>query len=275
MKKFTVKEKTDLRTFTDATYPQGSFALARLLREREVRVNGAKTDKNVPLAPGDEVTYFTTPKEEAKPFYREVYADENVLVADKFSGVSSEALFYALREGSGARFIHRLDRNTAGLMIFARSEEAEGELLSAFRERRAEKVYGAVCFHPFRERRAVLTAYLKKDAAAARVRVYPSPRAGAEKIVTAYEVEEAFGEYARVRVLLHSGKTHQIRAHMAFIGNPVAGDEKYGDEALNKKYRLRRQLLVAEKLAFSFTGALSYLNGKTFLSSFRAEMPQR
>lgn len=240
-----------------------------------MRVNGAKTGKNVPLFPGDEVAYFTTPKEEAKPFYREVYADENVLVADKFAGVSSEALFCALREPFGARFIHRLDRNTAGLIAFARNEAAEGELLSAFRERRAQKVYGAICFHPFRERRAVLTAYLKKDAAAARVRIFPSPRAGAEKIVTEYEVEEDFGEYSRVRVLLHSGKTHQIRAHMAFIGNPVAGDEKYGDEALNKKYRLRRQLLVAEKLSFSFAGALSYLNGRTFFSSFRAEMPEK
>lgn len=240
-----------------------------------MRVNGAKVGKNLPLSPGDEVAYFTTPKEEAKPFYREIYRDENVLVADKFSGVSSEALFTFLQEEAGARFIHRLDRNTAGVMIFARTEGAEGELLAAFRERRAEKVYGAVCFHPFRERRAVLTAYLKKDAAAARVRVYPSPRAGAEKIVTEYEVEQSFGEYSRVRVLLHSGKTHQIRAHMAFIGNPVAGDEKYGDEALNKKYRLRRQLLVAERLSLRFGGALAYLSGREFVSSFRAQMPER
>ncbi len=273
MKKFTVQENTNLRDFTDAVYPQGSFALPRLLREREVRVNGAKTGRNVPLCPGDEVTYFTTPKEEAKPFYREVYRDGNILVADKFAGVSSEALFSALREDFGARFIHRLDRNTAGLIVFALNGEAEGELLAAFRGRSVRKEYGAVCFHPFAKKSAVLTAYLKKDAGAARVRVFSSPVPGAEKICTEYETEEEFGEYTRVRILLHSGKTHQIRAHMAFIGNPVAGDEKYGDEALNKKYHLRRQLLAAEKLSFAFGGALSYLNGRTFLSSFRAQMP--
>lgn len=239
-----------------------------------MRVNGAKTGKNVQLCPGDEVMYFTTPAEEAKPFYREVYRDENVLIADKFAGVSSEALHCSLRESCGARFIHRLDRNTAGLIAFALNEGAEGEMLAAFRSRRVQKVYGAVCFHPFRQRHAVLTAYLKKNADVARVRIFSSPVPGAEKIVTEYELEASFGEYSRVRVLLHSGRTHQIRAHMAFIGNPVAGDEKYGDEALNKKYHLRRQLLVAERLAFSFQGKLAYLNGHEFTSYFRAEMPE-
>ena len=165
------------------------------------------------------------------------------------------------------------DRNTAGLIVFALNGEAEGELLAAFRGHSVRKEYGAVCFHPFAKKSAVLTAYLKKDAGAARVRVFASPVPGAEKICTEYETEEEFGEYTRVRILLHSGKTHQIRAHMAFIGNPVAGDEKYGDEVLNKKYHLRRQLLAAEKLSFAFGGALSYLNGRTFLSSFRAQMP--
>lgn len=137
------------------------------------------------------------------------------------------------------------------------------------------KEYGAVCFHPFAKKSAVLTAYLKKDASAARVRVFSSPVPRArEKICTEYETGRGVrGIYPGVRILLHSGKTHQIRAHMAFIGNPVAGDEKYGDEALNKKYHLRRQLLAAEKLSFAFGGALSYLNGRTFLSSFRAQMP--
>lgn len=74
------------------------------------------------------------------PFYGIVYLDENVLIADKHAGVSSEALFAALREAYGARFIHRLDRNTSGLIAFARTDGAEEELLSAFRERRAEKI---------------------------------------------------------------------------------------------------------------------------------------
>lgn len=220
------------------------------------------------LAAGDEVTYYTTPREEAKPFYRVVYLDEQVLIADKFAGVSSEALFCALEEAYGARFIHRLDRNTSGLIAFARTAAAEAEMLAAFRERRVEKIYEAVCFRPFDRPHALLTAYLRKDARAARVRVFAQPVPGAEKIVTEYTVLRPQGDHALVEVRLHSGKTHQIRAHMAFAGHPVAGDEKYGDEALNRKYGVRRQLLVAKRLSFAAGGPLAYLSGRTFESAF-------
>ena len=273
MKKFVVPKSQSLKEFTDETYAQGSFALARLLRERDVRVNGVRTGKNVMLAAGDEVAYYTTPREEAVPFYGIVYLDENVLIADKHAGVSSEALFAALREAYGARFIHRLDRNTSGLIAFARTDGAEEELLSAFRERRAEKIYEAVCFRPFVRPHALLTAYLKKDARAAKVHVFSQPVPGADKIVTEYTVRAAEGEHSLVEVRLHSGKTHQIRAHMAFIGHPVAGDEKYGDEALNRKYGVRRQLLVAKRLTFDAGSVLAYLRGCTFESSFTPRLP--
>lgn len=202
-----------------------------------------------------------------------MYRDENILIADKFAGVNSEGLFYALQEKFGARFIHRLDRNTSGLIAFALNGQAECELLSAFRERRAEKVYEALCFRPFAKQHEVLTAYLKKDERAARVQVYSSPRPGVEKICTEYTVAKTFGEYSRVEIRLHSGKTHQIRAHMAFIGHPVVGDEKYGDEFLNKKYRAARQVLVAKRLSFRMSDRLAYLSGKVFVSSFSASLP--
>lgn len=273
MKTFRVQERAALRDFTDSVYPQGSFAFSRLLREKEIRVNGKKTGQNVLLFPGDEVAYYTTPREEALPFYDTVYEDENLLVADKYAGVNSEALFYVLHEEKGARFIHRLDRNTRGLICFAKNAAAEEALSDAFRLRRAEKIYEAVCCHPFSRPSALLTAYLKKDAAKARVRVFSSPCAGAEKIVTEYFGAENRGELARVQVRLHSGKTHQIRAHLAFCGHPVLGDEKYGDAVFNKKYRAARQELVAKKLSFAAEGMLAYLGGKMFESSFSARFP--
>lgn len=268
MQKFIAPKAQTLKDFTDETYAQGSFAFSRLLREKDVRVNGQRTGKNVMLAAGDEVVYYTTPREEAKPFYDTVYEDEHILVADKYDGVSSEALFAALSREKGARFIHRLDRNTRGIVCFALDAAAEEELLAAFRERRAEKLYEAVCFHPFIKESARLEAYLWKDEHASRVRVFAKPQKGAEKIVTEYSLRQNFAEYALVDIRLHSGKTHQIRAHMAFIGHPVAGDDKYGDEALNKKYGVHRQLLVAKSLRLQCGGGLAYLNEKKFTSRF-------
>ena len=276
MKKYIAEKEQTLKDFTDEHYAQGSFAYARLLRSRDVRVNGERCGSNRTLHAGDEVVYYTTPKEESRPVCTTLFCDENVLVADKFSGVNAEALYAYLREErSDLRFIHRLDRNTCGVMVFARNDTAEAELLSAFREHRVDKRYQALCFHPFSRSRADLTAYLKKDEAHARVAVYEKPCPGAEKITTSYEVKQNHGEYSLVEVQLHSGKTHQIRAHLAFIGNPVAGDEKYGDEALNQKYHVKRHILVAKSLCFTGLNHLSYLNGICFSSSFCAELPHR
>lgn len=272
MKKYLAQKEQKLRDFTDETYAQGSYAFSRLLREREIKVNGRKVSANVLLHPGDEVQYFTTPREEARVFYTVLYRDENILVVDKFDGVNSEALFSALQEKYGVSFIHRLDRNTRGVQVFACSEEAERQLKEAFRFRRAVKIYEAICFNPFSASEASETAYLKKDEKKSLVSIQKAPFEGAEKILTQYKVLRSYGEYSLVEIRLHSGKTHQIRAHMAFLGHPVAGDEKYGDEAKNKKYAVKRQILVAKKLSFKLSGELAYLSDKEFVSAFSAAM---
>ena len=153
MKKFIVQSAQTLKDFTDENYPQGSFAFSRLLREKEVRVNGVKTGReNVLLRAGDEVTYFTTQKEENRPFYKILYEDENILVADKYAGVNTEGLAAHLRGKYGARPVHRLDRNTSGVMIFARSETAEKLLLEAFRSRRVQRFMKRSVFIPLSRR---------------------------------------------------------------------------------------------------------------------------
>lgn len=268
MKTFTVQEDTNLKDFTDAVYPQGSFCLSALLKGKDIKVNGARVSKNVPVKRGDEVIFYTTPKQESKPSHELVYEDENICVADKFSGVSSEGLFSELSSNGEYYAVHRLDRNTQGLIIYAKNGPAADELLAAFKDKRIEKTYIALCKNRFKERSQTLTAYLNKDGDKSVVKISQTPEKGAENIVTEYRVKEDRGEIAYVEIRLHTGKTHQIRAHMSYIGCPVLGDEKYGDEQLNKKYSAKRQRLIAKYLSFNLDGKLSYLNGKKFESGF-------
>lgn len=268
MKTFYVSQKTNLKDFTDSVYPQGSFCLNVLLKAKDVKVNGVRVKSNVPLNEGDEVVYYTTSKQEQKPSHTAVYEDENIYIADKPSGVSSEGLFYELQSRGQFYAVHRLDRNTQGLIVFAKTAAAEEQLINAFRGRTVTKKYIALCRNNFKNSGATLTAYLVKDEINSEVKVYPFPRADAEKIITEYCVKENRGDTALVEITLHTGKTHQIRAHMAFIGCPVLGDNKYGDETLNKKYSAVRQRLIAKYLSFDFEGSLSYLNEKTFESGY-------
>ena len=264
MREYTVGEETSLKNFTDAHDAQASFALRTLLKRRDVRVNGGKVGEDVLLRAGDVVQYYMTPAEEKRAAFSVLYEDADVIIIDKESGVQAEAVFSALRRQGECYFLHRLDRNTEGLMIFARNEAAAAELLKVFRERRAEKHYLALVKGTFREKHAVLKAYLKKDAAASRVRVFDRPTG--EPILTEYRVIKEKEGLSLLDVTLHTGKTHQIRAHLAHVGHPVLGDTKYGDDALNKEHHLTRQKLIAKQLRFTGLHGLPALEGRTFFS---------
>jgi 23S rRNA pseudouridine955/2504/2580 synthase len=268
MKKFKVNAPSNLKDFTDSTYPQGSFVYSILLRASDIRVNGVKVNKNVMLKVGDEVTYYTTPKQESKASHLVAYEDDNVLVADKMSGVSIEALTVELAGKGDYRPAHRLDRNTCGLLVFAKNDNAERVLLEAFKDRKVEKTYICIAKNNFKKGGDVLCAYLSKDESKGKVTVSGTPKQGFVKIVTEYSVLESVKGLALVEVKLHTGKTHQIRAHLSFIGCPLLGDEKYGDEALNDRFKVKRQQLISKRLHFELDGDLSYLNDKTFVSSF-------
>jgi 23S rRNA pseudouridine955/2504/2580 synthase len=263
-------EQTNLKDFTDNACAQASFAWAYLLRNREIKINGKKTGGNIPLQPGDRVQYFLTKKQEEMPSHYPVYEDENIYIADKESGVNSEAVFCELNAKGGGRyaFIHRLDRNTRGLLVFGKTEKAEEELLCAFREKRVEKRYHALCFGDLKTPAAVLMAYLKKDEKSALVKVFSSPQMGAEKIITEYSLLTRENGVNKVEIVLHTGKTHQIRAHFAHIGCPIVGDMKYGNSQENKRLNCARQALVAKRLCFFLQGELAYVNGKEFVSRF-------
>ncbi len=266
-------KRQSLKEFTENNYAQAAFYFHTLIKDKEIKVNGKRVAGDTTLYAGDVVCYYLTSKQAERRAFTLLYEDENFCIVDKESGVNSEAVFAALAREGEYFFIHRLDRNTAGLLAFARNREAEKALLAAFKERRVEKRYHALCFGTFEKPSAILTAYLKKDAERAVVTVYDKPQSGAEKIVTEYRVLQTLENGStKVEVTLHTGKTHQIRAHLAHVGCPIVGDMKYGDTAKNKSLKTARQCLVAKSLVFALEGEFAYLNEKRFSSHFQATL---
>ena len=267
MKTYKVKIDCSLKDFTDSVFPQGAFCFNTLLKNKDIKVNGLRVRKNVTLFIGDEVIYYTTAAQESVLTHYTVFENEKVLIADKLSGVSSEGLLSELCECGNYYAVHRLDRNTQGLMAFAKTEEAYIELSKAFKERSVEKTYLAVCKNALTQDKATLCGYLLKDEKNAKVKIFEKQVKGSVRIITEYEAVEKRDDLVLVKIILHTGKTHQIRAHRAYIGCPVLGDEKYGDEALNKKYSLKRQCLVAKRLKF-LPSVNCGIGGKIFESRF-------
>ena len=168
----------------------------------------------------------------------------------------------------GKRFIHRLDRNTSGIMIFALNEAAERGPGAGFKNRTFIKIYRARLKGTPRPQEGVLKGYLLKDAESASVKITDKPCKGALPVKTGYRVLESDGVTSLVEIRLYTGRTHQIRAQFAHIGCPVAGDGKYGDAEFNRRLGVNRQQLNARSLTLVFGqgSPLYYLNGKTFLS---------
>ena len=217
----------------------------------------------------------------AKTYFTPVWENFAVLVADKPAGLlvqdetqrecdtlinRARRYLYEKSEPCAPgypKLCHRLDAGTSGLVMIAKTPEAEAQALALIRDRLVRKEYLCVTVGTPEPAAGTLRGYLIKDSARGFVRVVSSPRPGAREIITKYEMLCVSGLLALVRVELVTGRTHQIRAHLASIGCPLAGDDKYGDRSANRALRCRYPLLCAHSLTFPprLGGALSALSG--------------
>lgn len=260
--------------------------LNKALRENKIKLNGKKAPLSTRVQNGDVVrVYILDDQLEQRrcPAAEFLYEDDQLLIANKPAGIpvdgpDADTLLNRVRttlraagKPAHAVLCHRLDTGTSGLVLLAKTPEAEAFLNQAIKERRIAKRYLCVTFGRPVPPQAVLHDYLLKDAAKGSVRILHSPADGAREIITEYETQAVSGRLALLKVTLVTGRTHQIRAHLASIGCPILGDSKYGNNAANRELKLKYQALCAWELVFpdDLSGPFSYLSGR----AFHAEKP--
>ena len=276
MKILVVDEKYNnkkLDKFIFDKFPSLSSGLFyKTLRKKDFRVNDNRISENIILHTGDEIKVFISDELlKNNILLPTIYEDDNILVIDKPTNIEvvgeNSVTSILEKKYSYIKPCHRLDRNTTGLVLFAKNEESLNILLDKFKNHEIEKHYKATVYGIPKVKKAKLEAFLFKDSKKSLVYISNEPKKGYQKIITSYEVikEDKKQNISVLDVKLETGRTHQIRAHLAYIGFPIIGDGKYGKNEINKKFNKKTQLLESYSLKFNFSspsGILSYLNGK-------------
>ncbi len=294
MKILVVEEKYNnkkLNTYLLETFKGLSLnTLYKALRKKNIRINDKRVSKNLILHTDDKITVFISDdllglNDSAKQFNQLkasifsniIYEDENILLVNKpsdietVSPVSSEVTLTNILSKNYSHIApcHRLDRNTSGIVVFAKNDVALNILLNKFKNKEIDKIYNCVVYGILPKKQAFLEAYHFKDKKKSLVYISDIKKDKYQKILTSYKVlkENKEKNVSCLEVVLHTGKTHQIRAHLAHIGFPILGDGKYGKNEINNKFKLKKQLLCSCRICFNFSspsGVLDYLNGKNF-----------
>ncbi len=253
-----ISENTDL----------GYYRIQKLIKARSVKINGVRVGADMNVNAGDTVHVYFADRE--KNSIEVVYRDDNILVVNKASGIEvqgtdslTERINNLLTDVVAAP-VHRLDRNTMGLVVFALNKTAETELLASFKEREIDKTYQCIVVGTPRPPAAKLKAFLFKDAKKSQVYISDVKQQGYLPVETHYKTLKNLGELTLLEVKPITGRTHQIRAQLAHVRIPILGDGKYGINKINRKYRVKTQLLCCTQITFHFAqGALKYLDGKS------------
>lgn len=275
----------------------------KMMRKKNITLNGKKATGNEKLSRGDEVKLFLSDEtfekfagntEVAKAVCRLdiIYEDEDILLINKPAGMLSQpsdsreaslveyVIGYLLEKGEitgeslktfKPAVCNRLDRNTSGIVAAGKSLAGLQELSALFHDRTIHKDYLCLVENVIKNENYI-KGYLHKVEKCNKVVIYDSKTEDALPIETFYTPWGDNGRVTLLKVRLITGRTHQIRAHLAGIGHPIAGDGKYGREAFNRslreKYLLRHQLLHAYRLEFpEMKGKLERLSGRVFTAA--------
>lgn len=270
MKTFISDKNVKLDEFLLSSY-NGNLSYNRLMklyREKDVKINGKRINKNVELKKGDVVEVYYDGESRFKSSEINVlYSDENIAICEKPIKISSEDFYALIKERfPDAIYTHRLDTNTSGIIFFALNDKAYAELYDGLKNRDFKKYYYCVVNGVVKSDFVRLTAYLKKDEKNGLVKIFDEQVNGSQKIITDYEVVKRGLNSSLLKVELITGRTHQIRAHLAYFGHFIIGDGKYGNERINRTRHVKGQLLVSAEIIFYFkqNSLLYYLNGKKF-----------
>ena len=274
--------------------------LQKYIRLKRIKVNGGRAQRDQRLREGDVLQlyindeFFDKPREDNlfltlfRPSLDIVYEDENLMLLNKRPGLvvhadetekvntlinHIQAYLYQKREWNPRwenaftpALCNRIDRNTGGIVIAAKNAETLRIINQKIRDREIDKRYLCITLGRPRPPEGEVSCFLLKDEQKKQVSVYHRPVPGGKSAATLYKTLRTAGGLSLVECELLTGRTHQIRAHMASIGCPILGDSKYGNNTANRELKLKYQALCAWELTMPHFNQpdFEFLSGKTF-----------
>lgn len=257
-----------------------SFAtIQKIIRKKQVKVNNQRTEPSYKLKAGDQIEIFTNlnPKNDQlnsksrlrikkipdakikEVISRIIYQDQNLIAIDKPSGLSTQGgsgVDYSIDDllthlkfdqNNQPKLVHRLDKDTSGILLIARNKEAAELMFKIFKEKQISKTYLALVKGNFNKKSGVINIPIKKQFVGKNQKVYPNHQDGKEAI-TNYQTIKDFSDYSLVKLQPITGRTHQLRVHCKELGHAIINDVKYGGKEVIRKDLAKNMCLHAYKI---------------------------